>query len=64
MVYPIELINYTNNKKQKAFIIFIDQEKAFDKIDRNLLYKAMEEIGYSKQFIQFIDILYQDTQKP
>ena len=28
-----ELINYTNDKKQKFFIISIDQEKAFDKVD-------------------------------
>lgn len=40
----------------------IDQEKAFNKVDRNLLYKTMEKIRYFKQFIQFIDILYQDTQ--
>ena len=28
-----ELINYTTNKKEKVFIISIDQEKAFDKVD-------------------------------
>ena len=57
-----ELINYTNNKKQKAFIISIDQEKAFDKVDENLLFKTMEKLGFSKKFIQFIEILYHDTQ--
>lgn len=40
----------------------MDREKAFDKVDRNLLYKTMEKLGYSKQFIQIIDILYQDVQ--
>ena len=57
-----ELKNYTNNKKQKAFIITIDQEKAFGKVGRNLPYETMEKQGYSKQFIQIINILYQDTQ--
>lgn len=39
-------------KKQKAFIISIDQEKALDKVDRNLLYKTIKKLGYSEQFIQ------------
>lgn len=57
-----ELKNYTNNKKRKAFIISIDQEKAFDKVDRNPLFKTMEKLGFSKQFIQFIILLYNDKQ--
>lgn len=40
----------------------MDREKAFDKVDRNLPYKTMEKLGYSKQFIHIIDILYQDVQ--
>ena len=49
-----ELINYINNEKQKAFIIYVDQEKVFDSVDRNLLLKTMEKLGFSKQFMQFI----------
>ena len=57
-----ELISYVNDKKQNAFIISRDQEKAFDKVDRNLLYKTMEKLGYSKCFIHIRNNLYKDTQ--
>ena len=57
-----ELINYTNDKKQKAFIIYIDQEKTFYKVDQNLLFQTMEKLGFSKQFIQLIKLFYRDTQ--
>ena len=40
----------------------IDQEKAFDKIDRDFLYKIMEKLGYSKTFINFIKKIYQNTE--
>ena len=37
-----ELMSYVNDKKQNTFIISIDQEKAFDKVNRDILYKTME----------------------
>ena len=35
-------MSYVNDKKQNTFIISIDQEKAFDKVNRDILYKTME----------------------
>ena len=57
-----ELISFVNDKKQKTFIISIDQEKAFVKVDRDLLFKTMKKPGYSNSFIQIIKNLYKDTQ--
>ena len=34
--------------------MFTDQEKAFDKVDRDFLYKIMKKLGYSDIFIKFI----------
>lgn len=53
-----ELISFVNDKKQKTFIISIDQEKAFVKVDRDLLFKTMKKPGYSNSFIQIIKNLY------
>ena len=45
-----ELIHHSQIKSIKLYIVSIDQEKAFDKVDREFLYKTMEKLGYSKYF--------------
>ena len=34
----------------------IDQEKAFDKIDRPFLFQTMEKLSFSKEYIEFVEI--------
>ena len=45
-------------KKNYFYLLQIDQEKAFDKIDRAFLYKTMEKMGFSPLFINFLQTLY------
>ena len=35
-------------------MVSTDQEKVFDKVDREFLYKIMERLVYSTKFINFI----------
>ena len=56
-----DLIKYTAEKNSKFYLLQIDQEKAFGKIDRPFLFKTMEKHGLSKTFINFIEILYKDN---
>ena len=53
-----DIITLTKEKNTKLYILQIDQEKAFDKIDYDFLYKTMNNMGFSNKFIQFIKILY------
>ena len=55
-----EIINHSNTKNINSFIISVDQEKAFDKVDREFLYQIMRKLGYSEIFIKFIKKLYQN----
>ena len=48
-------------KNKKLYILQVDQEKAFDKIDHDFLYKTMNKIGFSSKFIQFVKILYRNN---
>ena len=48
-------------KYNKLYILQVDQEKAFDKIDHDFLYKTMNKIGFSSKFIQFVKILYRNN---
>ena len=43
------------------YLLQIDQEKAFDKVDRNFLYKTLEKIGISPILINFLKILYKQN---
>ena len=42
-----DIITYTKQKNNHFYLLQIDQEKAFDKIDRTFLYKTMEKMGFS-----------------
>ena len=52
-----DLIKYTTEKNNNFYLLQIDQEKAFDKIDRPFLFKSMEKLGFSETFINFIEVL-------
>ena len=39
-----EIINHSNTKNINSFIISIDQEKEFDKVDREFLYQIMQKL--------------------
>ena len=56
-----DIITLTKEKNNKLYILQVDQEKAFDKIDQNFLYKLMNKIGFSSEFIQFVKILYRNN---
>ena len=47
------IIKYTKEKTNHLCILQIDQEKAFDKIDRNFLYKTMEKNGNFPKICKF-----------
>ena len=51
----------TKENNAKLYILQIDQEKAFNKIDHNFLYKTMTLMGFSNTFVQFISILYNNN---
>ena len=56
-----DLIKYTKEKKNKFYLLQIDQEKAFGKIGRSFLFQTKEKLGFSKLYIKFIEILYEDN---
>ena len=56
-----DTITLTNEKNSTLYLLQIDQEKAFDKIDRDFLYKTMTKMRFSNTFVQFIKILYQNN---
>ena len=56
-----DIIEYSNKKKIPTYILNFDQEKAFDKVDRNYMFKCLEKMNYPQQYIEFIKIIFQET---
>ena len=54
-------MKYTNEKNNHFYLLQIDQEKAFEKIDRTFLCQTMEKMGIYPFFINCIKILYKQN---
>ena len=56
-----DLITLNKEKNTNFHILQIDQEKAFDKVDHDFLIRTMKKLGFSQNFINFIQILYKNN---
>ena len=61
LVFTRDVIEYCEQKGLNAYIISLDQEKAFDKVNREFLYRIMETMNFGNQFIGWIKTLYNDN---
>ncbi|KAI4894386.1 hypothetical protein NFI96_009001, partial [Prochilodus magdalenae] len=43
-------------------LLFLDQEKAFDRVEHGYLWKVLENLGFSSCFIAMIKVLYSDIE--
>ena len=55
-------MSYANADKIQAAMIALDQEKAFDRVDWNFLFKDLEHFGYGPEIIQKIKTVYQNIE--
>lgn len=56
-----DLIDYSELKEDSFFILSIDQQKAFDMVDREFLFDVLKKSNYPDIFISFIQALYFKT---
>ena len=56
-----DLIELANKGEEPAAFIFLDQEKAFDRVDHNFLYKTMRAFGIGEGFISWISKIYSNA---
>ena len=56
-----DLIDTINKDDGKAAFVFLDQEKAFDRISHKFMFKTLEAFGFGDNFIKWVKIIYTDT---
>ena len=57
-----DIIIYCNQKHMNGYILTIDQEKAFDRVDRNFLFEVMKKMNFGSKILSWINSIYFDTQ--
>jgi len=53
----LEYIKYSG-KKEKGILVFLDQEKAFDRVKWSFLVKVIDKFGFGENFTSWIQTLY------
>ena len=60
-VHTIQVvIKYANSENITAAILFIDQEKAFDRVSHRFLLKTLEKFNFESAFISWIQTILTD----
>ena len=54
------ILNYYNKENRKGSLLFLDQQKAFDRVDHNFLINTIQSFGFSYQFSNLIQNLYKN----
>ena len=56
-----DVIDLANNNDEGAALLFLDQEKAFDRVSHTTLFKALKAYGFGDYFIQWLVLLYSNA---
>ena len=56
-----DIIDLANKNGEEAALLFLDQEKAFDQVSREFLFKVLEKFGFGTSFIHWIKLLYSNA---
>ena len=52
------IINFCEEQQKDGYLIFLDWEKAFDRVDHEFMFKVLEKYGFGARFVQSVRALY------
>ena len=56
-----DIIDFIQETDECAILVSLDQEKAFDRVDRSFLLNLLEIYGFGPDFCRWISTLYEDS---
>lgn len=57
-----DLQDLVTSQDEEAYALFLDFEKAFDRVNWDYMFRLLEKMGFDKQFTQWIRLLYTNPQ--
>ena len=58
LVMPRDMLDYIDRTNESGILISLDQEKAFDQVDRTFLMNLLRNFGFGPSFCRWISTLY------
>ena len=55
---------YVEDEDEEAFFLFLDMEKAFDRCSWDYLERALHEVGFEQNFIDYVKLFYSHANPP
>lgn len=56
-----DIIDLVNKNDEEACLLFLDQEKAFDRVNHDFLFSVLETFGFGNSFIHWVRLLYSNA---
>ena len=56
-----DIIDLVNRNDEEAALLFLDQEKAFDRVNHDFLYRGLEKFAIGDYFIKWVKLLYSNA---
>ena len=56
-----DLVDYIDENKLPGYLVKIDQQKAFDRVNHKYLIKVLEKFGFPDYFVKWIKIIYSEA---
>ena len=56
-----QCLSMSREKGKSVYMCFVDLRKAYDSVNRELLWRAMKEYGVSEKIVRIVQSLYEDT---
>ena len=56
-----DFIDLINESDGEAALLFLDQEKAFDRVNHEVLFLVLEKFGFGREFIAWVRIVYSNA---
>ena len=57
-VFTRDLLQYADENRLEAFLVSIDQEKAFDRVDHEFLFRTLRHFGFGETFVAWVKTIY------
>ncbi len=61
IIFTQDCIIYANKENKPLAIVSIDMTKAFDRVNREFLFKIMEKLNFGEKFLKWVKIMYLET---